>query len=1323
MRLSLIIGALVLAGCNPDGGLSVKNDPPEVEITSPQDGAAVLSDTPLTLAIVAADLETPAESLTLLVQSDQVGPLNGELSWAGDVVSLSLPDGLPAGTHVIEAKVLDEEGADASDTITLEVTDNLPPSVSFVAPEDLAKVAEGRLVRVEATFADDRDDPAELVLEWGGAAAVDDAPDSPDSTGEATFYLEDLEVGQHILRVSVTDTLGATASSTLEIEVVPDADGDGFVSADSGGDDCDDSDPKVRPDAIEVCDGIDNDCDGATDEDDAADASTFYADVDEDGYGDPDNTRSACEAPTGFVDIATDCDDLRDHSHPGADELCDTFDNDCDGDVDEDDSLDAGTWFADLDGDGFGDPASLTRACAAPTDHVADNTDCDDTEKEVKPGATEVCNDVDDDCNGDVDDSAADAMTWYADADLDTFGDVRKAVLACDAPTAHVADDTDCDDSDGSINPDATEVCDGIDNDCDLKKDEPDAIDAETWYRDADKDSFGDPDKTVVACEAPGGYIADDLDCDDTKSDVNPDATEVCDSIDNDCDSTVDEADADDATTWYADTDSDGHGDKDVTTRACSAPAGYVSSDDDCDDDAATTNPDEDEVCDGEDNDCDTAIDEDATDAVTWYLDDDGDDYGLTGSTTDACDAPAGYAAASGDCDDEDDAVNPGATEVCNGIDDDCNSTVDDSPSDGTTFYIDSDGDGYGTTTTTTKACAKPAGYAATSDDCDDGVSTTYPGAPELCDSKDNDCDTAVDEDKPTWYLDDDGDGYGKSTTSTVSCSKPAGYVMPDGDCNDSDSSINPGASEVCNDIDDDCDRTVDEDATDADDYYPDDDGDGYGDEDGSVKKSCDPVSGYAIGKTDCDDADADVHPGAPEVCDGVDNDCDSATETALDVPGTYSTITVAITAASDGDTVCLAAGTYYETIDFAGKDIIVDGKAGADKVLLDGGGGGPVVTFEDGESRAAALTNVTVTGGDADKGAGVYINAADPTFMHVIIEGNSCTGYTTCQGTGMYVNGGDPLLVDVVVQDNEQVAGGSADVTFYGAGIYATSSGIELVDVDILDNLIDGRPNSTSYDARLHGAGAVFYLSDVALDHVDIIGNQALSNGSSSSTNTRIVEGGAVELERSSADLKWVRIVDNEAQSRVVYGLGLNVYTSSADSVTIENSIIGGNTGPASYAIFGGGAYLYASSGTTLQLTNVDLVGNAPVGTNVYGGGAYGTAWVELRNVNVAFNDSGSATTLGSDLYSFSTTKVHYTNFYDNLPTGSQSASSYTSSNGNKALNPGFTDVLPAAVEDWDLELTTSSAVRNLGDPTMYDPDGSRCGIGAYSGPDADGW
>ncbi len=664
-----------------------------------------------------------------------------------------------------------------------------------------------------------------------------------------------------------------------------DVDGDGWAACE----DCDDADAAVNPDASELCNGVDDDCDGVVDEDDAIDASTWYADGDADGYGDAGSTATACSEPSGYSDDDSDCDDADAAVHPGAAEACNEIDDDCDGSVDEGVT---DTFYADADGDGFGDAASSAEACEAPSGHVEDATDCDDSEAAVNPEADELCDGVDNDCDGSVDEaSAVDAGTWYNDRDEDGYGDATSATIACEAPSGYVADSSDCDDFDDDVNPEADELCDGADNDCDGTVDEDDAVDAATWYSDADGDGYGDAGSTVSACDQPSGTVSDSSDCDDGDAAVNPAATEICDEIDDDCDGLVDDDDPDvsGGSTWYADADGDGYGNSGYTLSACEQPSGYVADSSDCDDGDAAVNPAATEICNEVDDDCDGLVDDDddsLTGASTWYADGDGDGYGDAGTSASSCSAPAGFVSDSSDCDDTDAAISPEASESCDGVDNDCDGTVDeDDAIDASTWYSDADGDGYGDAGSTSEACAAPSGSVADSSDCDDTDAAINPAADEICDDLDNDCDGLVDgfdadlSDGSTWYIDADGDGYGNASYSHYACDQPDGYVAEATDCDDGDAGINPAASELCDGDDNDCDGTVDEDdAADAGTWYADVDGDGYGDA-GTSTVSCSAPAGFVSDATDCDDGDAAANPGATEVCDGADNDCDGTVD------------------------------------------------------------------------------------------------------------------------------------------------------------------------------------------------------------------------------------------------------------------------------------------------------------------------------------------------------------------------------------------------------------------------------------------------------------
>lgn len=205
-------------------------------------------------------------------------------------------------------------------------------------------------------------------------------------------------------------------------------------------------------------------------------------------------------------------------------------------------------------------------------------------------------------------------------------------------------------------------------------------------------------------------------------------------------------------------------------------------------------------------------------DFVTLYypdVDGDGAIAGESSSLVTACAPPAGWSPDGPlDCDDTRATAFPGAPELCNDLDDDCDATTDEGvvrP----TFYPDADGDGAGTSASGVEACVAPPGFAPVDGDCDDAAPEVHPGAAEHCNSIDDDCDGDTDEpgalDGEARHRDEDGDGFGDPASWARVCGAPAGYVELAGDCDDTDTEINPLAAERCNGRDDDCDGLADE--------------------------------------------------------------------------------------------------------------------------------------------------------------------------------------------------------------------------------------------------------------------------------------------------------------------------------------------------------------------------------------------------------------------------------------------------------------------------------------------------------------------------------
>ncbi len=435
-------------------------------------------------------------------------------------------------------------------------------------------------------------------------------------------------------------------------------------------------------------------------------------------------------------------------------------------------------------GDGDGDGDAVPAACTK-------NSECNDS---LFCNGQEVC--ADGFCRQGTPPACSDGIRCTIDACDETLdecvsvppdadGDGHADSECLDADGTPFGED--CDDNDPLAFPGNAEVCDPDDRDEDC---DPTTI----GERDADGDGYLD-----AACcnEQADGELLCGEDCDDRRANVNPQATEACDFLDNNCDGEVDEGVF---VNMYPDADHDGHGDESADeARTCPQAVGFASSQDDCDDDDPEVFKGQFEICDGKDNNCNGDVDE-VEQQAPWYKDADGDGYGDPESTpTFSCYRVPGRVLSQNDCDDSQKTINPNATEICDGLDNDCDGEAN-APV-GINDFEDDDRDGV-----PDEACGGT--------DCDDTDPRTSEGAVEVCDHVDNDCDGKVDEEtvQNIWYLDEDGDGWGVVLGSALaSCDPIVGRAINFGDCDDTDRDVYPGRTEYCDGVDEDCDGQIDE--------------------------------------------------------------------------------------------------------------------------------------------------------------------------------------------------------------------------------------------------------------------------------------------------------------------------------------------------------------------------------------------------------------------------------------------------------------------------------------------------------------------------------
>ena len=450
------------------------------------------------------------------------------------------------------------------------------------------------------------------------------------------------------------------------------------------------------------------------------------------------------------------------------------------------------TYYQDLDNDGYGNAAVSQTGCAAISGYVTNSADCNDNNNAVYPGAVDIAgNGIDEDCNGfdaplqlgiyqftgTLDCATQDVVATNTSSSW-TFSDFASQGNVC-ASGGGIFNRSDWNQT-SFINLNqynefsiAGANCTNLNlSKLALNHRTSSTGGTPTIFVRSSLDNFATDIDTIASSWNGNVLLADTISLPATFANLSSVTFRFY---------VINQATAgstlrmDNVSLWgntisvtptlfYADADNDGFGDLTIDSLSCSAPVGYVANNTDCNDADAAINPN-----------------------TVWYMDMDGDLLGDLMATFTGCTPPTGYVLTSGDCDDTNASI-----------------TVP------TTYYSDVDQDGFGDDATAADFCVTPPSMVAIGGDCNDNNNTIYPGAPEICDGFDNNCNGTNDEGLVfnTYYLDSDNDQFGAGL-GLVSCQAIPlpGYVLVDGDCDDMNPNVYPGATEVLdNDIDENCD-------------------------------------------------------------------------------------------------------------------------------------------------------------------------------------------------------------------------------------------------------------------------------------------------------------------------------------------------------------------------------------------------------------------------------------------------------------------------------------------------------------------------------------
>lgn len=481
---------------------------------------------------------------------------------------------------------------------------------------------------------------------------------------------------------------------------------------------------------------------------------------------------------------------------------------------------------------------------------------------------------------------------------------------------------------------------------------------------------------------------------------------------------------------------------------------------------------------------------------------------------------------------------------------------------------------------------------------CGGGVGTGV--VPPLVEYEE-DCEAPV-----TWYLDDDEDGFGVAGETRSACVPPVvGWSLRTGDCDDDDPGVYPGAIELCDGVDQDCDGRVDVDAVDAFRWYPDGDGDGAADTTAVPVRSCEPP-GDLLGEdapVDCDDTDPGIYPGAEDVhCDNIDQDCDGIAQAVARVgPASFDTVAAAVRAA-EGEPVSVCPGTHPVADVRIEGNVILSGVG--DGVVLDGGGGRVLDVTGD----RLRLQDVTLIGGEVDgDGGALRATAGSVSLYRVVVRGGQATG----SGGALYLDAVRHVTVQDVRVEGSRAGGSGGAIAIVGER-HGRSPNVNLSRI-------------TTRDTRAGGSGGALSVvnrarrGSVDLSELDI--EDSAADGHGGAVSVRMLGEGHVRLGTESGSGR-LRIRD--ARGSVGGLVGIDIAGRG------HVRVFGADLSDGTASTRGGLLDIDVGGRTSLQLERCDLArGRAPGGGLVALGVGEDTVSLDIDDTTFSEGDAARGAAL----------------------------------------------------------------------------------------------